>query len=143
MYEPGGTMTSEADPRVPESALRALVAETFRTVGMDDADAALLGDSLVDADLGGVHSHGVLRVPEYVGKLTHGGVDPRGKPRVVRDAGACLVVDGGNSMGQIGAHFAMAQAVSRAEATGIAAVAIRGSNHCGAMAPYVMQAVER
>jgi ureidoglycolate dehydrogenase (NAD+) len=52
-------------------------------------------------------------------------------------------VDGGNSMGQIGAHFAMAQAVARAEETGIAAVAIRGSNHCGALAPYVLQAVER
>src|SRR3954454_20526084 len=114
MYEPGGTMTSESDPRVPEAALRTLVAEIFRTVGMDDADAALLGDSLVDADLGGVHSHGVLRVPEDASKLTHGNVDPRGRPSVMRDVGACLVVDGGNSMGQIGATFAMERAIERA-----------------------------
>ena len=60
---------------------------------------------------------------------------------VVRDVGACLVVDGGNSMGQIGAHFAMERAIERAATTGIAAVAVRGSNHCGAMAPYVLQAV--
>jgi ureidoglycolate dehydrogenase (NAD+) len=51
------------------------------------------------------------------------------------------VVDGGNSMGQIGAHFAMDRAIDRAATTGIAAVAVRGSNHCGALAPYVLQAV--
>jgi LDH2 family malate/lactate/ureidoglycolate dehydrogenase len=80
-------------------------------------------------------------VPEYVKKLQDGGVDPRGRPAVVRDVGACLVVDGGNSMGQIGTRFAMRQAIERALSTGIAAVAIRGSNHCGALAPYVLEAV--
>jgi LDH2 family malate/lactate/ureidoglycolate dehydrogenase len=80
-------------------------------------------------------------VPEYVKKLTRDGVDPRGRPRIARDAGACLVVDGGNSMGQIGADFAMRLAVERAEASGIAAVAVRGSNHCGAMARFAMQAL--
>jgi LDH2 family malate/lactate/ureidoglycolate dehydrogenase len=103
--------------------------------------AALLADSLLYADLSGIHSHGVLRVPEYVKKLTTGGVDPVGRPHVARDVGACLVVDGGNSMGQIGMHFAMQQAIDRARQTGIAAAAVRGSNHSGAMAYYVTQAV--
>ena len=83
----------------------------------------------------------MLRVPEYVKKLTVDGVDPRGRPRVVRDGGACLVVDGGNSMGQIGAQFAMAAGDRAGGTTGIAAAAIRGSNHCGAMAYYAMQAL--
>jgi LDH2 family malate/lactate/ureidoglycolate dehydrogenase len=85
----------------------------------------------------------VLRVPEYVRKLTEGGVDPQGQPRVVREDGACVVVDGGNSMGQIGARFAMERAIERAAETGIAAVAVRGSNHCGAMAGYTMMALGR
>jgi len=59
----------------------------------------------------------------------------------VRDVGACMVVDGGNSMGQIGMRFAMQRALERVESTAIAAVAVRGSNHCGALAPYVLQAV--
>jgi LDH2 family malate/lactate/ureidoglycolate dehydrogenase len=104
---------------------------------MGSVDAALLADSLVSADLGGVHSHGVLRVPEYVGRLRRGEVDPTGRPRLVRVSGACLVVDGQNSMGQIGATFAMDAAIDRASQTGIAAAAVRGSNHCGAMAYYV------
>jgi LDH2 family malate/lactate/ureidoglycolate dehydrogenase len=136
-------MRMPEETRVPADALRALVTAVFASCGMDDRDAHLLADSLVAADLTAVHSHGVLRVPEYVGKLTAGGVDPHGRPRVVTDSGACLVVDGGNSMGQIGASFAMQRAIERARTTGIAAAAIRGSNHCGALTYYLRAAVER
>ena len=128
---------------VDSEVLRALVTEIFARCGMRPGDARYLAGTLVDADLRGVHSHGVLRVPEYTRKLTVGGVDPQGQPSVVRDVGACQVVDGGNSMGQIGLRFAMQRAVERAATSGIAAVAIRGSNHCGALATYVLQAVEQ
>jgi|DewCreStandDraft_5_1066085.scaffolds.fasta_scaffold00466_34 LDH2 family malate/lactate/ureidoglycolate dehydrogenase len=131
----------EREQRVDAGQLLELVQRIFERCGMEPQDAALLAHTLVTADLRGVHSHGVLRVPEYVKRLTRDGVDPRGRPRVVRDEGACLVVDGGNSMGQIGASFAMEQAIARAATTGIAAVAVRGSNHCGAMAYYAMQAL--
>jgi len=129
------------EQRVGAAALLDLVRDMFVRCGMRSDDADYLADTLVSADLRGVHSHGVLRVPEYVKKLTVGGVDPLGQPSVVRDVGACLVVDGGNSMGQIGMRFAMARAIERTATTGVAAVAVRGSNHCGALAPYVLQAV--
>ena len=135
---PGG----DGERRVLAGALRALVGAIFERCGMTRRDAGLLAGSLVMADLRGVHSHGVLRVPEYVGKLTEGGVNPTGQPRVVTDAVAALVVDGGNSMGQIGAAFAMEQAIGRARAVNVAVAAVRGSNHCGAMAPYAMQALD-
>jgi len=133
---------TDSERRVDAAALRRLVGAIFERCGMDEDDAALLADSLVAADLGGVHSHGVLRVPEYVRKLRGGGVDPRGRPRVARELGGCLVVDGGNAMGQIAAHFAMARAIERAGVHGIAAAAVRGSNHCGAMAYFAAQALE-
>lgn len=132
--------TKEA--RIDASQLQTLVTGIFGQCSMKPADAALLADSLVFADLSGVHSHGVLRVPEYVKKLTTGGVDPQGEPRIVRDGAACLVVDGGNSMGQIGASFAMRQAIERAYTFGLAAAAIRGSNHCGALAYFTRMALE-
>jgi LDH2 family malate/lactate/ureidoglycolate dehydrogenase len=132
---------SKSDLRVDAATLLTLVTAVFRSCDLSPEDAALVADSLVVADLRGVHSHGVLRVPEYVRKLTADGVDPRGRPAVVRELGACLVVDGGNSMGQIGAGFAMDRAIERARAAGIAAVAVRGSNHCGAMAYYAMRAL--
>ena len=58
---------------------------------------------------------------------TAGGVDPQGRPAVVREVGACLVVDGGNSMGQIGAHFAMRRAIEVAGRAGPGDAPGRGS----------------
>lgn len=137
----GEGIEAEGEERVPAKALLEGVQAIFERCGMPTDKAFLLADSLVYADLRGIHSHGVLRVPEYVQKLTTGGVDPRGQPFVAYERGACLVVDGGNSMGQIGAHFAMEHVIARAHLYGIAAAAIRGSNHCGAMAYFAVQAL--
>lgn len=131
-----------AETHINARQLQEFVAAIFERCGMRAADAALLADTLVYADLSGIHSHGVLRVPEYIQKLTRLGVNPRGQPTVVREFGGCLVVDGGNSMGQIGAHFAMGRVIERAKTHGIAAAGIRGSNHCGAMAYFAAQALE-
>lgn len=135
-------MSNHPEPRVDSARLQAVVTTIFVRCGMDGRDAARLADTLIYADLGGIHSHGVLRVPEYVKKLTVGGVNPRGRPHIVRDMGACLVVDGDDSMGQIAMYFAMQRTVERAQQTGIAAAAIRGSNHSGAMAYYAAQAIQ-
>jgi LDH2 family malate/lactate/ureidoglycolate dehydrogenase len=130
-----------SEPRIPADDLHNLITKIFEQVGMDSTDASLLADSLVFADLRGIHSHGVLRVPEYVEKLTTKGVNPKGKPQIVKAFSGCVVVDGDNSMGQIGMHFAMDEAIQRAEEHGIAAAAIRGSTHSGAMAYYAIQAL--
>lgn len=132
---------TENDIRVSQPELLELVTAVFAATGMSDEHAALLADSLVLADLEGVHSHGILRVPEYVKKLTEEGVDPKGQPKVVKDAVAVMVVDGDNSMGQVGMTFAMEKVIERAAETGIAAAAVRGSNHSGAMSYYVRRAV--
>ena len=134
---------SENERRFPKAELDSLVTALFERYGMRAADAALLADTLVTADLRGCHSHGLLRVPEYVKKLTGGGVDPKGRPRVVSERAAALVVNGGNSMGQIGAALAMRKAIEKAAETGVAFAAVRGSNHCGAMAYFAMLALER
>ncbi|MBV7332714.1 Ldh family oxidoreductase [Chloroflexi bacterium TSY] len=133
---------SKAEHRVDSTKLLQVVQNAFECCGMTADDAHLLADTLVYADLSGIHSHGVLRVPEYIKKLTVDGVNVRGRPHVVREFGACLVVDGANSMGQIGMNFAMQQVLERANLHGIAAAGIRGSNHSGAMAYFAAQALE-
>lgn len=127
---------SDADMRVDHQDLRERLGDIFEACGMSPVDAAIVADSLVEADLCGVHSHGALRVPEYVWKL-HSGVNPRGEPRLVQDKGVALTVDGDNAMGQIASAFAMRAAMDRARELGVAIAAVRGSNHCGAMAYYV------
>ncbi len=136
-----GYPVGEGERRVGAAALQGAVSAIFERCGMAAVDAGLLAETLVVADLRGVHSHGVLRVPEYVAKLRGGGVDPGGRPRIVTDSGGGLVVDGANSMGQIAAHYAMRQAIERARTNNVAVAVVRGSNHCGAMAFYAMEAL--
>jgi LDH2 family malate/lactate/ureidoglycolate dehydrogenase len=132
---------SENERRFPHEALHALVQAMFERCGMAAADARILSDQLVEADLRGIHSHGVMRVPLYVSKLTAGGVDPRGRPCVVKDTGGAMVIDGGNAMGQIAGAFGMRQAIERAATTGVAAAAVGNSNHAGAMEYYVRMTI--
>jgi LDH2 family malate/lactate/ureidoglycolate dehydrogenase len=131
----------ENERRFPHDVLHRVVRGLFERCGMADADAGVLSDQLVMADLRGIHSHGVMRVPLYVGKLTGGGVDPKGRPRVTKDAAAALVIDGGNSMGQIAGAFAMRQAIERARTTKVAVAAVGNSNHAGAMEYYARMAI--
>ena len=133
---------SEHETRVGEQALLRLTSQIFSGCGMQPEDAALVADSLVAADLRAVHSHGVLRTPEYVAKLLDRGVNPKGRPRVVKDSGAALVIDAGNSMGQVGSAFAMRKTMERARDLGVALAAVRGSNHCGAMFYYATMALD-
>ena len=74
---------TERERRIEPNLLKRQVAVDFTGCGMSCADASSPADSLMQADLRSIHSHGVLRVPNSVAKLTHEGVNPRGRPRVV------------------------------------------------------------
>ena len=132
---------SEQEQRFMPAWLTARVARIFAACGMSGDDSRLLAAALVDADQRGIHSHGTLRVPDYVDKLTKGGVDPHGRPRVASDSGAALVIDANNAMGQIAAAFAMQQAIDRARTVHVAIAAVRNSNHCGAMDRWARMAL--
>lgn len=131
----------DGESRYSEAILRSVVSEIFQACGMSLEDAVLLANSLVHADVRGIHSHGVLRVPDYVQKLRRDGVDPRGRPRVVSEVGGAIVIDAHNSMGQIAGTFAMRKAIEKAKSLGIAFAAVRGSNHSGALDYYTMMAL--
>lgn len=130
------------DQVVRAEILHPVVQRIFEALGMSAEDADLLTSTLVRADLCGIHSHGVMRVPYYMKLMRQNGVDPKGRPRIVREMGGAVLVDGGNSMGQIGGTFAIRAAMTRARVHGVGAAALRGSNHCGAMEHYVRLAIQ-
>jgi LDH2 family malate/lactate/ureidoglycolate dehydrogenase len=121
--------------------LRRRVARILAAVGVPDADATIAATHLVEADLRGVHSHGTIRVPTYVRELRSGATNPRPVVRLVIDHGAQVTVDGDNGLGMVVAHRANDVAIARGKEHGMAAIAIRGSNHCGTMAYYTTRAV--
>jgi LDH2 family malate/lactate/ureidoglycolate dehydrogenase len=132
---------AEKERRIMPSELQAAVTAIFQACGMSGNDASLLARALTVADQRGIHSHGTLRVPEYVNKLTIGGVDPRGRPSIISNNGAALIVDAHNAMGQIAADFAMKTAIHTARTTHVAIAAVRNSNHCGAMDNWAAMAL--
>ena len=127
--------------KVSPESLRVRIAHIFGQLGVPDADAVTASGHLVEADLRGVHSHGVIRVPTYVKELRAGLINPRPTISIVSDHGGQLVVDGDNALGQVAANHANEIAIERGRTHGMAAVALRHSNHCGTMAYYTTRAV--
>jgi LDH2 family malate/lactate/ureidoglycolate dehydrogenase len=129
-----------ATRNVHVAALIDQVAGIFQKLDVPAEDARIVADHLVEADLRGVHSHGVIRVPTYVAALKAGKINPRPKIEVIEDHGGQIVMDGDNGLGQLTAFRANELAIERGKEHGLAAVALRRSTHCGAMAYYAIRA---
>ena len=132
----------ETRPIAPDLLYR-YVADIFVALALPVADAEVVSRSLVEADLRGVRSHGVMRVPTYYKGIRAGTINAKPALRVVTDSAGTLVVDGDGAMGQVAADYAMRLAVERAEQHGISGVGLRASRHCGAMAHWAIMAIER
>ena len=125
---------------VAAAELLAFSTAVYESVGMPPEDAALAADTLVQADLWGHQSHGVMRLPWYVARIWSGVVAAEARPEIVVDAGAVAVIDGHDGMGQVLAARAAEEAVRRAKAHGIGAVAVRNSNHFGTAMYFTLMA---
>ncbi|MCL5027109.1 MAG: Ldh family oxidoreductase [Chloroflexi bacterium] len=129
------TVTISAD------ALRRLCARMLEKAGVPPADAMVVTDSLVDADLRGTHSHGVIQLPGYLQRLAAGGTNPAPALKVVCETPAMAIVDGDGGMGQVVSHFAMQVAIRKGKETGVGVAAVRNSEHFGACAYWSLMAV--
>lgn len=126
----------------PPEALRAFTHETFVALGLPDADAGLVADGLIEADLRGLASHGVARIPIYAKRLKCGIVNPRPTIVISQPAAAVALVDGDDGMGFVVGDRAMARAIDMARTSGIGLAGVRRSTHYGMGAIYAMQAIE-
>jgi len=115
----------------------------FLSVGMSDADAALIAADLVKANLRGVDSHGISRIPMYLERLRKGLVNPQPQVKVTRVAGAVAHIDGDNGMGFIASDVAMNTACDLAAEMGIGMAGVHRSTHFGMGACYALRAIER
>lgn len=110
--------------------------------GVPAADAHLLSDSLVIAELWGHSSHGMLRLPWYVERLRSGAMSAVTSSKFVIDNGSIVVIDGCHGIGQVLTVEAIKLGVARARDHGISAVAVRNSNHFGTAAYFTREAAK-
>ncbi|CAK1356588.1 putative oxidoreductase [Cercospora beticola] len=125
----------------PEKALDFATA-LLRSHGMSLHDAQIVAECLVAADLRGVDTHGINRLPSYVERIRKGLNDPTAEPVLSSITPVVAAVDGKNAFGFISAKLGMAKAIEMAETYGIAMVSIKHSNHFGMSAWLVQQAID-
>ena len=130
-------------PRYTPEALQAFATRAFASAGLPETDAATIARDLVKANLRGLDSHGVSRIPMYLERLDKGLVNPRPDMKVTKVAGAVAHLDADNAMGFLPSHLAMDTAMDLAADAGIGMVGVKNSTHFGMGALYVLQAIKR
>src|SRR5580692_9165878 len=125
---------------IPADALTDFCAEIFACVGCEPQEAGRVAASLVDANLTGHDSHGVIRTPRYVDWVRTGDLIPNQSIERVVDTPVIGVVDGRFGFGQTMAPMAVDIGVEKAKATGLSAISLRNSGHVGRVGEWAERA---
>jgi LDH2 family malate/lactate/ureidoglycolate dehydrogenase len=130
-------MTSGGENLLFDSdAMRAFASAMFQAVGAKEAAAWIVADHLIDASLRGVHSHGIIRVPQYLDEATRGAFDPAADPSIVSRHGGRVNIAGNRAFGQVGGCFAARIAAETAEQTGCCLASVGQIAHTGRAGAY-------
>jgi uncharacterized oxidoreductase len=122
--------------RVARAPLAELAQRLLSAAGAPAENAHVVVEHLLDADTMGLRSHGVMRIPQYLGDIARGETDPAAAPTVTRLTPGRALIDGNRGFGQV-AGLAMArEAVALARGTGVAFVAGRHMGHTGRIGAY-------
>lgn len=133
-------LNQDTQSPVNTSELRHFAQQTLEAEGLNAEHAHLVADSLVQADLWGHQSHGVLRLPWYIARLRTGAMKASSEVAALIDTGAMLLLDGQDGVGQVVTDIARREAVQRAKKHGVGAVGVRNSNHFGTAMYYTRKA---
>lgn len=128
--------------RVKAGEARSFVEAVLVGNGVAEQNAKIVANCLVQADLRGVDTHGVNRIPSYMARIRQGVLDAKASPTLERITPVVAQVDGHNGFGFPAAHMAMASAIEMAQTFGIGMVSVKHSNHFGMSAWLVQQAID-
>jgi LDH2 family malate/lactate/ureidoglycolate dehydrogenase len=115
--------------------------ECFLKLGVPKEDAENIADNLVLANLRGVDSHGIIRIPYYTEGIRKGFVQARSDIHVVKESSSITLMDGGNGLGIPVATKATDLAIDKANTTGVGVVGVRNLGHVGMLAYYMKKAI--
>jgi ureidoglycolate dehydrogenase (NAD+) len=112
----------------------------FQAAGVAPAMADQWAKSLVWANLRGVDSHGVLRIPGYIERLKSKAINPAPDMRVEQRSGAIAVLEADRAPGAVAMAMAMEEAIARAREVHVGWCAARNITHAGAVGYFALQA---
>jgi ureidoglycolate dehydrogenase (NAD+) len=117
--------------------------DLLRAGGFTEPQARQTAEVLVWANMRGVDSHGVLRIPRYVEMVESGVIDPTAEPSIVRRDGAVSILEARRAPGATAMVAAMADAIASASQFGVGWCCARGITHAGAVGYYALEAARR
>jgi len=128
---------------IPAHVLTTAGVSLLSAAGLPAEQAVVATNHLVESNLVGHDSHGVIRIPSYVKGLRSGELAPVGNQKVVRETPSTLVLDANRSFGIVLAYDAMREAVKRAQIYSFGAVAVHRTGHIGRLGAYPVLAAEQ
>lgn len=123
--------------------LQRFTRDVFLAIGCPEKSADLAAEVLISADLRGIDSHGIARLPGYVRLYDHGRLNPDPDIRIVHETPSTGVVDGDRGLGLVVAPRAMEIAMDKAGQVGSGWISVRNSNHFGIAGYHAMMALQR
>lgn len=126
--------------KIRHEALNEMMLALMEGAGIPEEDRKIVAESLLQADLRGVYSHGILRLPLYLRRIVSGAVNRKPQRKILRETPATALIDGDHGLGQLSGYQAMHLAMEKAAQCGIGAVAVQKGHHVGAAAYYAMMA---
>jgi LDH2 family malate/lactate/ureidoglycolate dehydrogenase len=132
---------SEETIHIPARDLIQSCIALLQKVGVPRDQAETIAEIVVEADLRGVESHGLLRLPAYIHRVQAGLMTAVTELKTVRERGATVLLDAQSGFGQVAGVAAMTQAMDRAREHGVGVAAVRNANHFGIAAHYAMMAL--
>jgi LDH2 family malate/lactate/ureidoglycolate dehydrogenase len=127
-------------PTFDAAVLTQFATRLFAASGIAPAEAALVGRSLIEANLRGHDSHGIMRVPYYLDQVAKGEIVPGAPLRITHETPSLLAADGGWGFGQSLARGLMDRLIAKARATGVCVGTLVHSAHIGRVGEYCEQA---
>ena len=129
-------------PVLEAQRLYRLGVAVFEGAGVPRNEAQRVMDLLIESNLVGHDSHGVIRIPVYVEGILKGRTKPGSQIKVVRESATTAAVDGGWGLGQVVATKTMNMAIAKAEQCDVGIVTTFNCGHIGRMADYALMAVD-
>jgi ureidoglycolate dehydrogenase (NAD+) len=128
---------------VSHQELARFIRDALVVQGGSPADAAIVAEGLVWANLRGVDGHGVSRLPFYLAMIERGEINAKARPQLVHDRSATFELDGGHGFGPVAMMQAIAIATERARSGGVCFGLVRETTHTGAIGRYAQWMAER
>ena len=129
-------------PNFSQEQLQTITTDIFEAGGVPSDEAVIIAELLVASNLAGHDSHGVIRIPQYIGLIASGLIQPGAPMETERETLSHALINGNWGFGHVIAQKAMSLAIEKAKLNTISAISVYNCNHIGRVGSYPMMAAD-